>query len=61
MDRYDANGMSGEGAFDWGRAYGTNYQVDRQSHGDRPDAATDAQRDRHSNELLTLAYQALVK
>ena len=32
MDRYDANGMSGEGAFGWGRAYGTNYQVDRQSH-----------------------------
>ena len=30
--RYDANGMSGEGAFGWGRAYGTNYQVDRQSH-----------------------------
>ena len=24
--------MSGEGAFGWGRAYGTNYQVDRQSH-----------------------------
>ena len=29
--RYDATGMSSEGAFSWGRAYGTNYQVDRQS------------------------------
>ncbi len=31
VDRYGANGMSGVGTFSWGGAYGTNYQVDRQS------------------------------
>jgi CubicO group peptidase (beta-lactamase class C family) len=32
VDRYGANGMAGVGAFGWGGAYGTTYQVDRQSH-----------------------------
>ena len=27
-DRYGANGMSGEGSFGWGGAYGSNYRVD---------------------------------
>ena len=31
VDRYGANGMAGVGAFGWGGAYGTNYQVDPQS------------------------------
>jgi CubicO group peptidase (beta-lactamase class C family) len=29
VDRYGANGMAGVGAFGWGGAYGTTYQVDR--------------------------------
>jgi CubicO group peptidase (beta-lactamase class C family) len=32
VDRYGASGMAGVGAFGWGGAYGTTYQVDRQSH-----------------------------
>ncbi len=31
VDRYGASGMAGVGAFGWGGAYGTNYQVDPQS------------------------------
>ena len=31
VDRYGASGMAGVGAFGWGGAYGTTYQVDRQS------------------------------
>jgi CubicO group peptidase (beta-lactamase class C family) len=32
VDRYGAKGMSGVGAFGWGGAYGTTYEVDRQGH-----------------------------
>src|SRR5437763_10440801 len=32
VDRYGASGMAGVGAFGWGGAYGSVYQVDRQSH-----------------------------
>ncbi len=32
VDRYGAKGMSGVGAFGWGGAYGTTYEVDRLSH-----------------------------
>ena len=32
VDRYGAKGMASVGAFGWGGAYGTTYQVDRQSH-----------------------------
>jgi CubicO group peptidase (beta-lactamase class C family) len=32
VDRYGASGMAGIGAFGWGGAYGTTYQVDPQSH-----------------------------
>jgi CubicO group peptidase (beta-lactamase class C family) len=32
VDRYGAKEMAGVGAFGWGGAYGTTYQVDRQSH-----------------------------
>ncbi len=32
VDRYGASGMAGVGAFGWGGAYGTNYQVDPKSH-----------------------------
>jgi len=32
VDRYGASGMAEVGAFGWGGAYGTTYQVDRQSH-----------------------------
>jgi CubicO group peptidase (beta-lactamase class C family) len=32
VDRYGAKGMAGVGAFGWGGAYGTTYQVDRSSH-----------------------------
>jgi CubicO group peptidase (beta-lactamase class C family) len=31
VDRYGASGLAGEGAFGWGGAYGTQYQVDPQS------------------------------
>jgi len=32
VDRYGASGLAGVGAFGWGGAYGTTYQVDPQSH-----------------------------
>jgi CubicO group peptidase (beta-lactamase class C family) len=32
VDRYGASGMAGAGAFGWGGAYGTVYQVDRRSN-----------------------------
>jgi CubicO group peptidase (beta-lactamase class C family) len=32
VDRYGASGMAGVGAFGWGGAYGTIYQVDPESH-----------------------------
>lgn len=32
VERYGANGMAGAGAFGWGGAYGTTYQVDPESH-----------------------------
>ena len=32
VDRYGAKGMAGVGAFGWGGAYGSNYEVDRASH-----------------------------
>ena len=32
MDRYGAKGMAAVGAFGWGGAYGTTYQVDRSGH-----------------------------
>ncbi|MCC6391586.1 MAG: beta-lactamase family protein, partial [Bryobacterales bacterium] len=32
VDRYGASGMAGAGAFGWGGAYGTTYQVDREGH-----------------------------
>jgi CubicO group peptidase (beta-lactamase class C family) len=32
VDRYGAKGMAGVGAFGWGGAYGTTYEVDRISH-----------------------------
>jgi CubicO group peptidase (beta-lactamase class C family) len=31
VDRYGASGLAGEGAFGWGGAYGTQYQVDPES------------------------------
>ena len=31
VDRFGANGMSGEGAFGWGGAYGSMYRVDPES------------------------------
>jgi len=31
VDRYGADGMAGVGAFGWGGAYGTKYQVDPKS------------------------------
>ena len=62
VDRYGALGMSGVGAFGWGGAYGTNYQVDRQSHTvivlmiQLMPNATDIQ-----TKFPILVYQALVK
>jgi CubicO group peptidase (beta-lactamase class C family) len=32
VDRYGASGLAGVGAFGWGGAYGTSYQVDPKSH-----------------------------
>jgi len=32
VDRYGASGMAGVGAFGWGGAYGSEYQVDAKSH-----------------------------
>jgi CubicO group peptidase (beta-lactamase class C family) len=62
VDRYGAGGMAGVGAFGWGGAYGTTYQVDRQSHTvivlmiQLMPNATDFQ-----TKFSTLVYQALVK
>ncbi len=62
VDRYGASGMAGVGAFGWGGAYGTTYQVDRQSHTvitlmiQLMPNATDIQA-----KYSTLVYQALVK
>lgn len=62
VDRYGASGMAGVGAFGWGGAYGTTYQVDRQSHSvivlmiQLMPNATDIQ-----TKFSTLVYQSLVK
>ena len=62
VDRYGASGMAGVGAFGWGGAYGTTYQVDRQSHTvvvlmiQLMPSSTDFQ-----SKFSTLVYQALVK
>ena len=62
VDRYGASGLAGVGAFVWGGAYGTNYQVDRQSHTvivlmlQLMPNATDLQ-----TKFPTLVYQALIK
>ena len=61
VDRYGASGMAGVGAFGWGGAYGTIYQVDRQSRMvivlmlQLMPNATDIQ-----TKFLTSVYQALV-
>ena len=61
VDRYGASGMAGVGAFGWGGAYGTNYQVDRQSHMvivlmiQLMPNSTDIQ-----SKFSTLVYQALL-
>ncbi|MBY0506802.1 MAG: beta-lactamase family protein [Bryobacteraceae bacterium] len=62
VDRYGASGMAGVGAFGWGGAYGTNYQVDRQSGTvivlmiQLMPNATDI-----SSKFSTLVYQSLMK
>ena len=62
VDRYGASGMAGVGAFGWGGAYGTSYQVDRQSHSvivlmiQLMPNSTDIQ-----TKFSTLVYQALVQ
>ena len=62
VDRYGASGLAGVGAFGWGGAYGTVYQVDRQSHTvivlmiQLMPNATDIR-----EKFPTLVYQALVK
>jgi CubicO group peptidase (beta-lactamase class C family) len=62
VDRYGASGMAGVGAFGWGGAYGTTYQVDPQSHLvvvlmiQLMPNATDIQ-----PKFSTAVYQALVK
>jgi CubicO group peptidase (beta-lactamase class C family) len=61
VDRYGASGMAGVGAFGWGGAYGTTYQVDVQSHSvlvlmiQLMPNTTDIQQ-----KFSTLVYQALV-
>jgi CubicO group peptidase (beta-lactamase class C family) len=61
VDRYGASGMAGVGAFGWGGAYGTTYQVDVQSRSvlvlmiQLMPNATDIQ-----GKFNTLVYQALV-
>jgi CubicO group peptidase (beta-lactamase class C family) len=61
VDRYGASGMAGVGAFGWGGAYGTTYQVDVQSRSvlilmiQLMPNATDIQQ-----KFSTLVYQALV-
>jgi CubicO group peptidase (beta-lactamase class C family) len=60
VDRYGANGLAGVGAFGWGGAYGTSYQVDPASHMvivfmmQLMPNATDIQ-----PKFLTTVYQAL--
>lgn len=61
VDRYGASGMAGVGAFGWGGAYGTSYQVDPQSRMvvvfmmQLMPNSTDVQ-----PKFLTSVYQALV-
>jgi CubicO group peptidase (beta-lactamase class C family) len=61
VDRYGASGMAGVGAFGWGGAYGTTYQVDVQSRSvlvlmiQLMPNATDIQQ-----KFNTLVYQALL-
>ncbi len=61
VNRYGASGMAEVGAFGWGGAYGTTYQVDRQSHLvivlmiQLIPNATDIQQ-----KFTTLVYQSLV-
>jgi CubicO group peptidase (beta-lactamase class C family) len=61
VDRYGASGLAGVGAFGWGGAYGTIYQVDPQSRMvivlmlQLMPNATDVQ-----SKFLTSVYQALV-
>ncbi len=61
VDRYGASGMAGVGAFGWGGAYGTLYQVDPQSRLvivlmlQLMPNATDIQ-----PKFMTSAYQAIV-
>lgn len=61
VDRYGASGMAAVGAFGWGGAYGTIYQVDPESHMvvvlmlQLMPNATDVQ-----TKYLTSVYQALV-
>lgn len=60
VERYGAKGLAGVGAFGWGGAYGTSYQVDPQSGlvvvfmEQLMPNATDIQ-----SKFLTLVYQAL--
>ena len=62
VDRYGASGMAGVGAFGWGGAYGSIYQVDPQSHSvivfmiQLMPNGTDVQA-----KFSTLVYQALIK
>ena len=62
VDRYGASGMAAVGAFGWGGAYGTIFQVDRQSHTvivlmiQLMPNSTDIQA-----KFSTLVYQSLVK
>jgi CubicO group peptidase (beta-lactamase class C family) len=62
VDRYGASGMAGVGAFGWGGAYGSTYQVDRQSHSvivlmiQLIPNATDVQQ-----KYSALVYQSLMK
>jgi len=61
VDRYGASGMAGVGAFGWGGAYGTTYQVDTQSRAvvvlmiQMMPNGTDIQ-----TKYSTLVYQSLV-
>lgn len=61
VDRYGASGMAGVGAFGWGGAYGTTYQVDTQSRAvvvlmiQMMPNGTDIQ-----SKYSTLVYQSLV-
>jgi CubicO group peptidase (beta-lactamase class C family) len=61
VDVYGASGMAGVGAFGWGGAYGTTYQVDRQSRMvivlmlQLMPNSTDVQQ-----KFMTSVYQALV-